>query len=230
MNTKDLIITFQNGETFGTLAEKLIDDAEALIKLRRAFKDDGMRSCYLEQDSKYKSMCRKLDLPDPDQLLNYMKTSKRIKKSIFHEEPKSQADRRFMLPSLNDLILAEAKRQSLYEETCKRAAASFVSQFDQTLKVSNEMIEAGEMEKFTSEAEQFVHTTQVVISLTINNILVPMTKSDGKIGALQCLGMITKAIELVEDPRFEKKAVGVGFFRAYTKGKFPATFDVIWGD
>jgi hypothetical protein len=159
-----------------------------------------------------------------------MKSSKRIKKSIFHEEPKSQQERRQMLPGLNGLILEEARRQALYDETVKKAAVSFVDHFNKTLKTADEMLASGELEPFESDAAKFKNMTQVVVSFTILNILVPMTKNEGKIGALQCLGMIHEAIELINDVRFDKSSVGPGFFKAYVHGKFPETFKVIWGD
>lgn len=209
MNTKSLIEAYKNNESFSSIAERLIDDAEGLITVRRAQTDAAKRSCYLEQDSKYRSMVRQLDLPDADKFLNYMKDSKRIKRGILEEKkaPAEVGANRFRFQVLQ-----------MYAEQVERFSNMIKDYFEQGLKIAKDL---GDIE----ERKVSIVCSRMAVHSLADSLFKFMLTEHGVKGIEPTIKIIGESLVLIEDPRFDKSAVGRDFLLEMLKIQHASMYD-----
>lgn len=167
MNSKELIQKLNEGSTpVGTLFADLATDGDALVKARRAQTPEAIRSCYLEQNSKWVSACRKTKLGlDEMEFMKFMEQHPRYKHSI-REVPKT--DYRSDALSRFAQISQRAEKQRLELETDIRTAAEMylktAQRFHDEVNKNPELSNSTEEEKFKFvERLMFVDTTRNVI-------------------------------------------------------------------
>lgn len=74
MKTKEIIQNMSEDSSkasFAAIVQALIEDAQVLIKTRNAKQASAQRSCYMEQDQKWRSAYAKLIIQCPESMTNY---------------------------------------------------------------------------------------------------------------------------------------------------------------
>lgn len=167
MNSKDLIQKLNEGSTpVGTLFADLVADGDLLVKARRAQTPEAIRSCYLEQNSKWVSACRKTKLGlDELEFMKFMEQHPRYKHNI-REAPKT--DYRSEALSRFTRIAQDAEKQRLSVEADIRTAAEMylktAQRFHDEVNRNPDISNLPDDEKFKFvERLMFVDTTRNVI-------------------------------------------------------------------
>lgn len=167
MNSKELTQKLNEGSTpVGTLFADLAADGDALVKARRAQTPEAIRSCYLEQNSKWVSACRKTKLGlDETQFMSFMEQHPRYKHNV--REVQKTNHRADALARFTR-IAQEAEQHRLNVEADIRTAAEVylrtAQRFHDEVNKNPELSNSTEEEKFKFvERLMFVDTTRNVI-------------------------------------------------------------------
>ena len=110
MNSKDIAaVISENTKTFDEIVDILIDDAKALVKQRNAKIPDAVKSCYMEQNSKWEAACRKLKSDDTTKLWEAFKKHPNVPKLVVVKAPAASQESSAPLEKVRSTIDSLAK-------------------------------------------------------------------------------------------------------------------------
>jgi hypothetical protein len=150
MNTKEIIAYVRApgpAKNQNDVVEALIGDATALITARRCISVEAKRSCYMEQDTKFRSAFNKAKSEmeamgwNEDSLLNHFKSRPDMREIIAPSVVKSQprsSSRNEIHNFLFDNMRDQLKRVQQYDNAVDNLATHMIRLFDSAMEFSME--------------------------------------------------------------------------------------------
>lgn len=172
MKTKEIIeilLADASKESFERIVDSLIEDAKLMIKVRNAKQESAQRSCYMEQDQKWRSAYAKLATSNPevlavytaDSMLDALNSSKKISSSVMHADGVTPRFR-------------EAEQKHATHEA-KQKLAGMISQVFS--KVMEEVGKSPRISASTDESRKITAATRATIRYLSGEIVSSHTKT-----------------------------------------------------
>lgn len=148
MNTKEIIAYVRGpgpAKNQSDVVDALIGDAKALITARRCTSVEAKRSCYMEQDTKFRSAFNKAKPEmeamgwNEDSLLNHFKSRPDIREIVapmpVKESPRGGLSRNTVLDLMYGDMRKSLERLQQYENAVDSLADHLIRLFDSGMKI-----------------------------------------------------------------------------------------------
>lgn len=176
MKTKEIIeilLADASKESFERIVDSLIEDAKLMIKVRNAKQASAQRSCYMEQDQKWRSAYAKLATSNPevlavytaDSMLDALNSSKKISAAVMHADG--------VTPRFREAEQKHASQEASQE--AKQKLAGMISKVFS--KVMEEVGKSPRISASTDESRKITAATRATIRYLSGEIVSSHTKT-----------------------------------------------------